>query len=95
MLADEMTAIDENKRCSEIVDGKSVLVSSECKVEKEVHGPHILANNTSPEEYASRNTFFSDKSESADHKEGEKLIPQYLPTPPFITYLCMLTELHG
>lgn len=71
-IEDEMTAIDENKRCSEIMDGKSVLVSSECKVEKEVHGPHILANNTSPEEYASRNTFFSDKSESADHKEDIK-----------------------
>lgn len=71
-IEDEMLEIDENKRCSEIVDGKSVLVSSECEVEKELHEPHILANNSSPKESASRNTFFSDKSESADHREDLK-----------------------
>ncbi|KAL8111136.1 uncharacterized protein LOC141671457 [Apium graveolens] len=71
-IEDEMIEIDENKRCSEIVDGKSVLVSSECEVEKELHEPNILANHTSPEESASQNTFSSDKSESADHREDVK-----------------------
>lgn len=75
MPADEMIEIDENNGCSEIVDGKSVLLSSECEVEKELREPHILASNTSPEESASRNTLFTDKSESADHREGEKSIP--------------------
>lgn len=67
-IEDEMTEIDENKRCSEIADGKSVLVSSECEVEKELHEPQILANNISPEESASRNN----NSESVDHREDLK-----------------------
>lgn len=94
MLADEMTEIDENQRCSEIVDGKSVLVSSECEVEKELHEPQISAKNTSSEEPAFRNTLFLNTSEFADHKEGEKLFPQYLSKSLFFSYIFMLTELH-
>lgn len=95
MLADEMIEIDENKRCSEIVDGKSVSISSECEVEKELHERHVLASNTTPEESASRHTFISDKSESADHRERKNLIQQYLPKSHFITCLCMFTKLHA
>ncbi|XP_017258015.1 uncharacterized protein LOC108227404 isoform X1 [Daucus carota subsp. sativus] len=79
-IEDEMTEIDENQRCSEIVDGKSVLVSSECEVEKELHEPQISAKNTSSEEPAFRNTLFLNTSEFADHKEGAGVVDKNVST---------------